>query len=86
MPGCAQACGAGLLDLATAIAADRENAKYLPGHRLPGELQVATDLAGAADSDLLILATPAQATRDVVTKLSGHISQAGAADHHGKGA
>ncbi len=62
------------VDLATAIAADRENAKYLPGHRLPGELQVVTDLAGAVESDLLILATPAQATRDVVTQLSQHIS------------
>lgn len=62
-------------ELATAIAADRENAKYLPGHQLPEELQVTSDLSSVADSELLILATPAQATREVLTNLSEHIKK-----------
>lgn len=62
-------------DLAGAIADDRENRKYLPGHRLPEDLQVTSNLSDAAGSDLLILATPAQATREIVTKLPEHINK-----------
>ncbi|MEO1161470.1 MAG: NAD(P)H-dependent glycerol-3-phosphate dehydrogenase, partial [Pseudomonadota bacterium] len=62
-------------DLADAIATDRENKKYLPGHHLPDDLRVTADLSGMADSDLLILATPAQATRDVLATLRGHINE-----------
>lgn len=61
--------------LAAAIADDRENRKYLPGHRLPEDLQVTSNLSEIAGSDLLILATPAQATRDVVTELSKHTNK-----------
>lgn len=57
-------------ELAASISTDRENAKYLPGHRLPEELQITSDLSTAAGSELLVLATPAQATRSVVTNLS----------------
>lgn len=62
-------------DLAKAITADRENTTYLPGHRLPEDLQVTSSLSEVAGSDLLILATPAQATRDVVARLSEHINK-----------
>ncbi len=61
--------------LADAIAADRENKAYLPGHQLPEELRVTADLSGVAGSELLILATPAQATREVMAVLSRHISE-----------
>lgn len=60
-------------DLARAIAADRENKKYLPGHRLPDDLQVTASLSDLDGSDLLILATPAQATRQVVSALAEHV-------------
>ena len=59
-------------ELAASIQTGRENAKYLPGHRLPGDLQITSDLSMAAGSELLVLATPAQATREVVTELSVH--------------
>ncbi len=62
-------------DLAAAIAADRENKKYLPGHHLPDDLQVTPDPSRVAGSDLLILATPAQATRGVLATLSEHINK-----------
>ncbi|MEM9473533.1 MAG: NAD(P)H-dependent glycerol-3-phosphate dehydrogenase [Pseudomonadota bacterium] len=62
-------------DLAEAIAAHRENEKYLPGHKLPDGLQVTANMSDAADGDLLILATPAQATRQVVTALTDHVDQ-----------
>jgi glycerol-3-phosphate dehydrogenase (NAD(P)+) len=62
-------------DLAEAIAADRENKKHLPGHHLPDDLQVTPDLSSVVGSDLLILATPAQATRGVLAMLSEHINK-----------
>ena len=62
-------------DLAAAIAADRENKKYLPGHHLPDDLQITADPSRVAGSDLLILATPAQATRGVLATLSEHINK-----------
>ena len=62
-------------ELAEAIAADRENKKYLPGHHLPDDLQVTPDPSRLAGSDLLILATPAQATRGVLATLSEHINK-----------
>lgn len=62
-------------DLASAIAADRENNRYLPGYKLPDDLQVTADFSDVAGSDLLILATPAQATRQVVTALTGHVDR-----------
>ncbi|MEM7633098.1 MAG: NAD(P)H-dependent glycerol-3-phosphate dehydrogenase [Pseudomonadota bacterium] len=62
-------------DLAEAITAERENTKYLPGYRLPEDLQVTSNLSEIAGKDLLILATPAQATRGVVSGLSEHINK-----------
>ncbi len=61
--------------LAASIDAERENAQYLPGHRLPDELQVTSDMSGIAGGELLVLATPAQATREVLTTLAGYIEQ-----------
>ncbi len=62
-------------DLAKAITADGENTTYLPGHRLPDDLQVTSNLSEVTGSDLLILATPAQATREVVTRLSEQLDK-----------
>ena len=61
--------------LAADITRDRQNAKYLPGHRLPDALRITSDLADIADHDLLVLATPAQATREVAGQLNKHANQ-----------
>jgi glycerol-3-phosphate dehydrogenase (NAD(P)+) len=51
-------------ELAAAIGATRENADYLPGITLTGELQVTADPAEALDgADLVVLAVPAQSLR-----------------------
>jgi glycerol-3-phosphate dehydrogenase (NAD(P)+) len=60
--------------LAQAIAAARENARYLPGIALPRELEVGADLGRAARADLLIAATPVAALPD----LAGALAAAGA--------
>jgi glycerol-3-phosphate dehydrogenase (NAD(P)+) len=48
-------------DQATAIAATRVNARYLPGTILPEALRASSDLAAAARADLLVIATPVSA-------------------------
>lgn len=51
-------------ELAAVISATRENADYLPGITLTGELQVTADPAQALDgADLVVLAVPAQSLR-----------------------
>jgi len=48
----------------------RENARYLPGVPLPDAIGVTADLADAVrDRPLVVLAVPAQATRQVATEL-----------------
>ncbi len=44
----------------------RVNAKYLSGHVLPDGLEVTSELTRALLADFLILATPAQATREML--------------------
>jgi glycerol-3-phosphate dehydrogenase (NAD(P)+) len=57
-------------DQALAIAAQRENPEYLPGVSLPPELVVTPDLTAAvAQSDVILLACPAQALRETSTRL-----------------
>lgn len=49
---------------AEAIARTRENADYLPGVRVPAEVRVTAELEAAlADTDVILLACPAQALR-----------------------
>ncbi len=54
---------------ATALAAQRENARYLPGFALPAGLLVTGDLGEAAASELLIGATPVSALPGLVRTL-----------------
>ena len=61
--------------LAASIDNDRENATYLPGHRLPRDMHVTSDLHNVMSSDLLILATPAQATREITMELDRQVDQ-----------
>jgi glycerol-3-phosphate dehydrogenase (NAD(P)+) len=53
-----------------ALAATRENARYLPGVGLPAAVSLASDLAAAAPSDLLLAAVPIGALRDLADALA----------------
>ncbi len=55
--------------IAEAIARDGENRAHLPGVRLPGGISVTSELQRVVEADLLIIATPAQAMRNVLSQL-----------------
>ena len=52
------------------LSASRENVKYLPGIDLPADLRIISDLAGALDAEILFLAVPSFATRDLVDHIA----------------
>ncbi len=55
-------------DLVAAVAATRENARYLPGYRLPDAVRCEADLAGACrDADVVVVAVPSHGFRAVLT-------------------
>jgi glycerol-3-phosphate dehydrogenase (NAD(P)+) len=60
---------------ATEIAATRINPK-LAGARLDANLKVTNDIALAAHSDIILIATPAQSLRAAVTTLAPHLAKA----------
>ena len=54
----------------------RENSKFLPGVKLPGELLFEKDISLALDcSDIIICATPTQFLRSVLKKMAGNIPE-----------
>jgi glycerol-3-phosphate dehydrogenase (NAD(P)+) len=57
------------------LAASRINPK-LPGVRLAAEIAITDDLARAAESDVVLLVTPAQALRESMTALAPHLAAA----------
>src|SRR6185295_16747010 len=57
------------------IAASRTNPK-LPGVALAAEIAITSDLARAAECDVILLVTPAQALRDSMTALAPHLTSA----------
>jgi glycerol-3-phosphate dehydrogenase (NAD(P)+) len=60
------------------IAASRENADYLPGVALPAEVAVTADLGtGLAGAKVVLLACPAQALHETVTRLKDFVPAAG---------
>jgi glycerol-3-phosphate dehydrogenase (NAD(P)+) len=59
---------------ARAIAAARENVRYLPGVTLPAELLLTSNLAAIAGAQLLIVGTPAAA----LLSMAGELANAGA--------
>ncbi len=63
-------------ELAAEIGAAQENPRYLPGVRLDPEIRATADLAEAAESDALLLVTPAQALREVATALAPQLGPA----------
>lgn len=61
---------------ACALAATRVNEWYLPGHRLPDEVEITADLVRVARSPYLILAVPSQVLRRVWQKLAPYVQDA----------
>ncbi|GIU87088.1 MAG: glycerol-3-phosphate dehydrogenase [NAD(P)+] [Acidimicrobiia bacterium] len=61
-------------ELADEIASTRENARYLPGVRLPDSLAVTSSLADAcADADVVVLGVPSHGMRAVLEAAAPHI-------------
>lgn len=57
-------------DVAADLQAHRENRRFLPGHRLPESIAVATDFAAAVrGADLLVVATPIAGLRPTAQAL-----------------
>ena len=56
-------------DHADALNRERSNAKYLPGITLPSGIVASSDLARAADADILLLVAPAQHVRETLGAL-----------------
>jgi glycerol-3-phosphate dehydrogenase (NAD(P)+) len=61
---------------ADAIAAERVNARYLPGFALPSSVAVTSDLRAAAGADILVAATPAAALLGLVQELAAQGARA----------
>jgi glycerol-3-phosphate dehydrogenase (NAD(P)+) len=60
--------------LAAEINESHENAHYLPGVRLPGNLVATHDLAGTlADAKMVLFVAPSHATREVVRAAAPHV-------------
>jgi len=57
---------------ARSMAELHENTSYLPGYMLPAALRITADLGEAAMADMIILATPAQSTREMAGLLAAH--------------
>ena len=57
-------------DVTQTMQAERENRRFLPGHRLPDALLIGTDFnASVADTELLVLATPLAGLRPTLSRL-----------------
>lgn len=62
-------------DQVAALRAERENKRFLPGHRLPANLAVTDDGAAAlAEAELVVSAVPVQYVRSVWEKLRPHLA------------
>ena len=48
----------------------RENSNYLPGIRLPESVNITSDLGDCAGADLIVLATPSTALRNIATQFA----------------
>ena len=48
----------------------RENRDYLPGLQLPDSVHITSELSDSGDADLIVLATPSTALRNVAANLA----------------
>lgn len=62
-------------DVAETINSGHENRKYLPGISLQKNIRAVTDLAEAAACPIILLVTPAQASRAIAASMSPHLQQ-----------
>ena len=60
-------------EAARAIAAARENRKYLPGFKLPDSITVTGDDASIANADILVSVVPSEFLRPVIARLRSHM-------------
>ena len=61
-------------ELAEELRTTRVNSRYLPEHRVHGELQITSDLVDAVtDASLVVVAVPSAGFRDVVRSLTLHL-------------
>lgn len=56
------------------IIVNRENKHYLPGVKIPDDIQVTADIDQTLDADIIVIAVPSFAVRDTVRKLKGKVS------------
>lgn len=61
-------------ELAAQMGEMRENAKFLPGHMIPEDIEITSDLSKTEDADVVVLAVPAQSCREVLRKV-GRLDQ-----------
>lgn len=59
-----------------ALQKNKEHTALLPGIPIPAEIKLTTDLATAAQADIILLATPAQVLRKVLQDLKPHLKSA----------
>ena len=57
-------------DRITRMQKTRENSDYLPGLSLPDSMHVTSELSDCADADLIVLATPSTALRNIAAQLA----------------
>lgn len=55
------------------LLADGENQAYLPGVELPAEMLISTHLSGVASSELVVMAVPSHAVKQVAQQIQEHI-------------
>lgn len=55
---------------ATEISTSRENKKYLPDVKLPQNIEITNDIAAFSSCDAVLMVSPAQAQRSVMTQFS----------------
>ena len=68
------------------IARDRENRRYLPGHRIADSVRVTSDPAEALEgANLLVVAIPCQFIRNTLVELCEYVSPKAAAVSVSKG-
>ena len=61
-------------ELCAAVNASRENARYLPGVALPGNLRCTSDLGAALDgATMAVFVVPSHATREVARAAASHV-------------
>ena len=63
-------------DYTKVMARTRLNPKFLPGIKIPREIEITNDIKAAVhDKEIIVLAVPSQYTRSILKKVKGNFSQ-----------